>query len=330
MPDASSASTRYILMGLGVVEFAIGLVAAFYGPAEIYVFYFFSEGGRFAYPGFGMGSVWFAALVAHNLAYYLLAAALLPLGYATLRRRAWAARATLVLAWLWLLLGILASVLVLTCAATVLTPSELWAFRDRMAIIGIGLAVVAVILPVLFILLFTRPATSQVLSVRSPFGDWLDEQPLPLLLATIGCGLAIIALHLMVFAQVFWPMFGTLGFGRANMYPIVVTIVALGLVMVGLARGKRLALWGAAAVFAVLFLAFVTTFWNHDLADLLAAMDLPATERAWVDGARLPGAPFMLLASGLPLGAMLVLLFLGRRRFLRSPHLPLKPVHPEM
>ncbi len=311
MSEKSFARFRYLLAALGLAEIAVGLIAAFYGPLEIYVFYFFSGDGRFAYPGFGMGSLWFAALVAHNLAYYLLAATLLPLGYATMRHYAWAARASLALAWLWLLLGIEALILVLTYAFTAFSPAEMAAHPDRVVIIGVGLVLAGIVLPVLFIWLFNRPETHRILSVRSGFADWIDKRPLPLLLAILGCGLAIVALHLMVFVQAFWPMFGTLSVGRANMYPIAATIVVLTLATTGLAAGKRLGLWGAAAAVALLFTAFVTTFWQKDIPDLMATLDLSETEQTWLVAARLPDTPFLLLASGLPLGGILVLLALS-------------------
>ena len=315
MSENASARFRLLLTGLGLLELAVGLVAGFYGPLEIYVFYFFSDGGPFAYAGFGMGSLWFAALVFQNLGYYLLAAVLLPLGYATLRRRAWARRATLVLAWLWLLLGIWAAILVPTYALTAFSPADLSAYPERLAAIGFGLAGLALGMPVLFIWLFNRPETQAVLSAQSGFAGWLDTRPMPLLLAILGCGLAVIALHMMVLVQAFWPMFGSLSFGRANMYPIAATILVLCLAMVGLANGKRLGFIAASAAIAVLFVAFVTTFWQHDGADLIAALVLPETELVWLADASLPGVPFLLLASGLPLGGILVLLALSWRTF---------------
>ena len=76
----------------GFAQLFIGLLALYYSPLEIYVFYLFSEKGPFYYPGFGVGSVWFAILVAHNLAYYILAATLLLLGVGSIRLRHWALR----------------------------------------------------------------------------------------------------------------------------------------------------------------------------------------------------------------------------------------------
>ena len=50
---------RLILALVGVLLMCVGIVAAFFGPLEMVCFYFFSEGGRFAYEGFGFGSFMF-------------------------------------------------------------------------------------------------------------------------------------------------------------------------------------------------------------------------------------------------------------------------------
>lgn len=65
---------------IGVVLIIVGIIAAYYGPLEIFVFYLFSEGGRFHYDGFGVGPFWFAALVVQNIGYYIIAALFLPVG----------------------------------------------------------------------------------------------------------------------------------------------------------------------------------------------------------------------------------------------------------
>ena len=89
---------------IGVGLLSVGLVAAYYGPLEIFVYYLFSKGGRFYYDGFGMGSLWFAALVVQSIGYYLIAALFIPvgIGYVTLRR--WALTLTRLYTWFWLYL----------------------------------------------------------------------------------------------------------------------------------------------------------------------------------------------------------------------------------
>ena len=92
---------------IGFVQLIVGIVALYYGPLEIYVFYLFSEGGQFHFPGFGVGSVWFAVLVAHNIAYYILAAMLLPLGIGSIRLKRWALPLSQAYLWLMLAAGVL-------------------------------------------------------------------------------------------------------------------------------------------------------------------------------------------------------------------------------
>ncbi len=88
---------------LGGALLLVGLVGAYYGPLEIFVFYLFSEGGQFYYDGFGMGSLWFAYLVVQNLGYYIIAAICIPIGLGHIWLRRWAL--TLARLTLWFTLG---------------------------------------------------------------------------------------------------------------------------------------------------------------------------------------------------------------------------------
>jgi hypothetical protein len=93
------------LKAIGLVLILIGLVAAYYGPLEIFVFYLFSEVGQFNCDGFGMGSFWFVALVVQNISYYVIAALFLPVGIDHVRERRWALRLTQLYLWFWLRAG---------------------------------------------------------------------------------------------------------------------------------------------------------------------------------------------------------------------------------
>jgi hypothetical protein len=86
---------------IGFVLVLFGLVAAYYGPLEIFVFYLFSEGGQFHYDGFSVGSFWFAALVVQNIGYYIIAALFLPVGIGHLKQCRWALTFTQLYLWVW-------------------------------------------------------------------------------------------------------------------------------------------------------------------------------------------------------------------------------------
>lgn len=75
---------------IGVILILAGIVAVYYGPLEIHCYYLFSEGGRFHYDGFEIGSSGFAALVVQNIGYYIIAALLIPVGIGHVKLRRWA------------------------------------------------------------------------------------------------------------------------------------------------------------------------------------------------------------------------------------------------
>ena len=97
---------RLILRALGFVLLLAGVGCAFLGPIELYVFYLFSEGGRFFYEGFGFGSFMFGNIALQVAGYYLIGAVLIPLGYGHVQLRRWARSLALALLWTWVLLGL--------------------------------------------------------------------------------------------------------------------------------------------------------------------------------------------------------------------------------
>ena len=74
---------------IGALLLLVGAIAAFSGPVEMYCFYFFVEGGRFHFEGFGFGSLVFASIAWQIVGYYAIALLFIPLGYAHLRPRRW-------------------------------------------------------------------------------------------------------------------------------------------------------------------------------------------------------------------------------------------------
>jgi hypothetical protein len=77
----------------------------FHAPLEMYCFYLFSPGGRFAYDGFGFRSFMFGNIAAQIIGYYLIAAVLIPLGYGHIQLLRRARTLTIALAWTWLVIG---------------------------------------------------------------------------------------------------------------------------------------------------------------------------------------------------------------------------------
>jgi hypothetical protein len=95
-----------ILTLIGALLLLFGVGAAFLGPLEMYTFYFFSDGGRFHYPGFGFGSFMFGNIATQIMGYYTIALLAIPLAYGHLKARRWARTLSVTLLWFWLVVGL--------------------------------------------------------------------------------------------------------------------------------------------------------------------------------------------------------------------------------
>jgi hypothetical protein len=91
-----------ILTIIGGLLLLVGVAAGLLGPAEMYCFYLFSEGGPFHYEGFGFGSFMFGNIACQIIGYYVIAAVLIPLGYGHLRGRRWTGPLSSALLWAWM------------------------------------------------------------------------------------------------------------------------------------------------------------------------------------------------------------------------------------
>jgi len=301
---------------LGILLLLVGLVAAYYGPLEIYCFYLFSEGGPFAYDGFGLGSFWFAALAVQNVGYYVVAALCLPLGLGHLKLRRWAHTLTRLYLWFWLGTGVL-----LLGALALLIPSLGQLDLDRGGVLSqsvvLGLAALffLVLLPALTLWLYNRPAVRAAFQAHEATVYWIERYPLPLLVLLLFYGFMLIFLHLAIFFQGIFPLFGQILLGRPGVYFIALCILALGILIYGTVRLKRWAWIGSVVYLALLTISTAVSFWGHSFHDVILMMDLPAYELEFLGQmVLLHDYPLVVLFT-VPLLVALALALYARRYF---------------
>ena len=218
------------LKAVGLVLILIGLVAAYYGPLEIFVFYLFSEGGQFYYDGFGMGSLWFAALVVQNIGYYVIAALCLPVGIGHVRERRWALTLTQLYLWFWLGAG------VLFFGNFILLIPSIFKFGGRpddllwqVVTGGVFLLTALIVLPVVGLWFYKNEKVKAVFEAYDANIYWTERTPFPLLALLLLFIIMTIVLHLTLFFQSLFPMFGQIMLGRSAVYVVAFCIVILGI-----------------------------------------------------------------------------------------------------
>jgi hypothetical protein len=300
-------------MGTGALMLAIGLVAAFFGPLEIYPFYLFSEGGRFHYDGFGFGSFMFGNIATQVLGYYIVAALLLPLGYGHVLRRRWARTLFLALVYCWLVVGApLAIVLLFT----------LFSVKELGPAAGIAVTVLVAasyaVLPWVLLRLYNGQNVRLTFETADERTYSIEKLPMPVLV--LGCLFVFYAvvLHIPILFNSPFPLFGTW------LSALHGTLVLDGSILcaAGLAWGtfKRMtwAWWVAIAFFGLLTVSAMTTLWRTSYSDLLSVADFPPFEMDILSAVPLRGVHVAAFV-GAPLLLTVGLIIHSRKHFGASP-----------
>jgi hypothetical protein len=312
---------KYLLKITGAGLLLVGLVAAYYGPLEIHVFYFFSEGGRFHYEGFGMGSFWFGALVGQNIGYYLIAALLIPAGIGHLRLRRWALTITQLYLWFWLGAGIVLIInmlLLLPVAFSLDLPGEL--LSQRLLIIGLFSIITLVLVPVAALWFYRSEKVKAVFEEHDPKRYWTERYPFPLLALLLLYLIMIIVMHMALFFQSIFPMFGRIMLGRPPVYIISLCILILGILIYGTVQLKTWAWWASLVYLSLLTISSIMTFTQVGFYDIMLLMKLPAFEMYFLDALTLLHDYYLVGLIAIPLLIALGLLTYSKRYFGTSSH----------
>lgn len=294
------------LIGWGFL--LIGLAAALLGPYEIYVFCLFSEGGRFHYDGFGFGSFMFANIAWQVLGYYAIAALLIPLGYGHIRARRWTRRMMVALLWCSLIVGLpLITVLLFMLSVKELSPTA-----SIVLVVASGLAYLVV--PGSLIRFYRGKNVRRTFETRDPLPHWIETLPLPILILTTLFVFYVVILHVPLFLNGIFPLFGIWLSEMQGFLALDIAIVTLAFLTWGVISRKRWAWWGSVIYRVLLIVSIVVTFAQSEISEILSVMEFPPREMEMFEAVPLHGihfAPFI----GLPLLATLGLLIFSRRYF---------------
>lgn len=300
---------RLILMALGLVLLLAGIGCAFLGPVELYVFYLFSEGGRFYFDGFRFGSFMFGNIALQVAGYYLVAALLIPLGYGHLRLRRWARPLALALLWTWLLLGVplLVVLFFMTVSVKDLTVGG-------GAVFVVLLAASYLVVPWLGIRFYQGWNVRATFETHDAQPSALAARPMPILVICLLDLFFLVALHAPLLFGGLFPAFGALLGGLEGVYVIDASVLLLGLLLWGTWQQHAWAWWGSALYYALLAATWIVTFVQTPYPELLAWLRLPPMEIEVLSGIPLRGYELGLFV-GLPMLACLGVILASRRHF---------------
>jgi hypothetical protein len=180
---------------------------------------------------------------------------------------------------------------------------------------GILLLVAGLLFPALALGFYYHPMVKAAFTEHDPKLNWTERYPFPLLAVLLLLVIIIIVLHLAIFFQGLFPLFGSILLGRPSAYIISLSVLIAGILIYGLVRLKQWAWWGALGYTAALALSSLLTFSRYTFTAILDRMKLPAFELALLDRLT-PLQDFSLvLLTSVPLLAACGLLVYSKRYF---------------
>jgi hypothetical protein len=299
----------WIVMVIGWLMLLTGLGAAFLGPLEIYPFYLFSEGGPFYYDGFGFGSFMFGNIAVQVMGYYILAGLLIPLGYGHLRRRRWARTMFVALVYCWLVVG---GPLGIVLLFTLFSVKDLGppAGLAATSVVALSYAV----LPWLLLRFYKGRNMRQTFQSADERSYWTERLPMPILVLACLFVFYAVVLHVPIFFNGLFPLFGTWLSGLQGTAALDASILCLAITAWGTFR-RSIWAWRTALLYFGFFTAStLLTFVRSSYAEILSVLDFPAFEVDILQGIPLQGV-HLAVVVGVPLLLTFALILLSRRSF---------------
>jgi hypothetical protein len=261
----------------GVIQIILGLLAALMVPLMALLSHLA--------PGPAMPP---SQLISGVATYAFIAAALLALGIGSVRMKRWARALTLVTSWYWLIMGVFATVL-LTVVLPVSMRSALAQAQQNSAgtsspeittgvmavvvtVMIIFFAVFLVLVPIGFVIFYSREDVAETFRHRDPVERWTDRAPLPVLGASVAF---FIGSLYDLFVGLTTPMFPFFGYYLTGI-PAAGCLVALSALDLYLAiavfRLRSSGWWIAVVAAPVRMLAVALSYSNAGLLQAYSKM----------------------------------------------------------
>jgi hypothetical protein len=231
------------------------------------------------------------ALVMGFLVFALIGVLFVWAGVGSLRRRRWVQPTMLVIAWSWLIAGVLGLLMVygmlddlviLATAEIAELPPELFTAVE-VIVLGLG-SIAGVILPAAFVLAYRDDDVRRTCEAHDPSPAWTDRCPTPVLGLSVGLGLASM-LFLPTALVPVAPVFGSLWTGWKGALAIVVFAGLAGWLAVETYRLRRRGWWGTTILLSVAGISVVVTFVRVAPMELYRAMGYPERQLTRLEGA---------------------------------------------
>jgi hypothetical protein len=221
-----------------------------------------------------------------GIAFYLvLAVAFIWLGIGSIRARRWAWTLTVLLSWIWLIMGVVGFVMFVFVMGPMmrasmeqqakLPPQALMAMQ---IVMGAFMAGIYILLPAMFLLSYQWTSVRATCQRRDPHICWTDRCPMPVLALSILLALSVVSMLGAVVYGPIMPLFGVFTSGPVGAAVILLVTLAMAYFAWGSYRLQMAAWWGMLLFCIVGTLNMVVTFSRTDMMGMYEKMRMPAAQ----------------------------------------------------
>ena len=214
--------------------------------------------------------------------YLVLAAALIWLGVGSILARRWAWTLTVVLLWMWLIMGVAACVMFAVAARPMMAASMAQqgklppqAIMVMQIVMGAIMACIYIFLPALFLVFYQRASVRATCQWRDPQVRWTDRCPMPVLALSIIYALCVVSMPLGVVHGPVMPLCGVFVTGAVGAAVILLLTLAMAYLAWGMCRLQMAAWWGALLLTILGTVNMAITFSQINLMEMYEKMKMP-------------------------------------------------------
>jgi hypothetical protein len=306
--------TSLIITLIGILLLLAGIIAAFLGPVETYCFYLFTEGGRFHYDGFGIGSLMFGNITMQIWGYYLIALVFIPLGYGHLKKQGWIQPISLTLLYVWLIVGIPILFIIQFIILTNKEPS----FMMIILYAVLGIISYALITPFL-IHFYKSKHVEAILNHHKRITIQMKEYPLQLMILILLYIFYIFIFHVLLLFRGIFPLFGHWLTGLKSIAIISLSILLFVMLIIGTINRKIWSWWVSMIYYFFFIPSLIITFLVTDFSESVMQLNLPELETNALINIPLKGYHLSGI-FGIPLIITFIVIFFSKKYFITAFH----------
>jgi len=258
---------------LGILQLAIGLLSLGIAPLEIYSFYLFSEGGRFYYDGFGIGSFLYGLIFAQIIGYYFIAFIFITIGYGHLKLKNWSLKLSKSCIWFWIIFGLPIMMFFLP----LLSMKEIDVKYPIFFSVFIILLFI-VIIPGLLLAFYNQKNVKELFKNRNHSDTGIRNIPMNGYLLLLVYILYIMIFHIMLFYKGIFPFFGILLIDFKGLLLYDLSILLMFLFIYGLLKRKYWTWILSITFFILMSISTITTLINYQYINMIELLDFPKVE----------------------------------------------------